>query len=113
MPNRRLLEHDPLTGTSTYHWYDDLTDTTTIETVEDVTPIIEQNKRVQNEFDAKATGLKANWWKIASIPNYLINKWMVEEKLDVFSQDPTERKRLMRKLRDPEFKFLRTGGGKI
>lgn len=49
--------------------------------------------------------------RVASIPAAVQLKWMVEEGLD--AQNPEHADRLMRKLNDPDWAYLRTGGGNL
>ena len=107
---KRLLDRDPYTGISTYHDYDELTDETTIATVADVEPILEENKVVQNTPGA-FRGQTNEFWRVASIPNALIHKWLVEEGIDVFDKDHWPAVR--RKLNSNEYRHLRTGGGRV
>jgi len=48
----------------------------------------------------------------AEIPNGVIELW-AKEGLDVFSNDPAMQKRILRKLHDPEWKYLRTTVKKV
>ena len=48
---KRVLDFDPMTGLLEFHSYDPVTDTTVIESVQDVTPILERNKTLQRQDD--------------------------------------------------------------
>ena len=117
--SRRLLEYDPLTRTATYHHYDQVDGRTTVQTVQDAEPVIEANKAFQNAGVGGAMGLnplshggiKANWWHVARIPNTLIEKWMKEDGVNVMLKENW--RWLRRKLMDPEYRYLRTGTGKL
>ena len=87
--------------------YDESEDRMTIETVQDVSPYLEKNKA---EILAGTINKKAPMRKMASIPLVLIEKWLREEGLDVFNDD--HQKRLMRKLHDPDYAYLRTLEGR-
>jgi hypothetical protein len=75
---------------------------------------LEMNK---SEYNAvrhkgyKAALQKAKFWRAASIPNIIIEKWKKEEGLDIFNDEHWERIKV--KLNSEEFKFLRTSPGKI
>lgn len=87
--------------------YDEMTDSMAIETVQDVTPYLERNKQ------EKLLGIqdrKAPMRKIASIPLVLVEKWLREDGIDVFNPDHNQK--LMRKLHDPEYAYLRTLDGR-
>jgi hypothetical protein len=76
--------------------------------VQDVEPIIENNKRLQSMGQSR----KSDFRHIASIPNIFLERWLNEEyargntSIRLFSEDMD--KLVARKLRDPEWKFLRT-----
>ena len=116
---KRLIEHDPLTKTSIYHSYDDLTKETVIEEIQDVSHFLEVNKNTQNhdvggggglnEYSRK--GIKKSWWHVASIPNSVIMKWKRDFGVDVFNKDHT--KAIKKLLNDPEWRYLRTGTGRV
>jgi hypothetical protein len=75
-------------------------------TWQDCEPIIEQNKALQNEQQC------GDFRHIASIPNVILLQWLHEEwrrgntSLRLLSQDFD--KLIARKLRDPDWKWLRT-----
>ena len=68
----------------------------------DVEPILERNKALQNEGHRGGF-----WWRAASIPNVVIEKWLREDGIDVFNKDhwPAVRRRL----NSSEYRWLRTG----
>lgn len=76
-------------------------------TIQDVEPILERNKEL------RSMPQKSDWGRhVASIPNVIITKWLNEEwergntQLRPFSKEFDELVTL--KLRDPDWKFLRT-----
>jgi hypothetical protein len=76
-------------------------------TLQDVEPILEQNKQLRSEKQ------NCDWGRhIASIPNVIMVKWANEEyargntTLRMFSKEFDEL--VERKLKDPEWKYLRT-----
>lgn len=76
------------------------------ETMQDVEPILEQNKML------RATPQKSDWGRhIASIPNVIVTKWLNEEwargntNLRPFTKEFDELVTL--KLQDPDWKYLR------
>jgi hypothetical protein len=109
--NKRLLEFDPFSRISTFHEYDHETKVTTLTTTCDVAPILEQNKREYNDVDQKKIGLKAEMLKVASIPMAVIEKWRIEDGIDVFNKNHAGA--VERKLNDPEWRFLRTAPGRV
>lgn len=111
MTVKRLLDYDSLAGIATYHHYDDATDTTGIERVQDVGSFIEHNKRLQNNPNYKQNGMKKEFLHVAHIPNIIIEKWLKEEGINVFKKQ--DRERVRKKLNDPDWKYLRTTPGKV
>lgn len=103
--SERLFSHDPEAGITEWFTYDPQTKTCTIRTVQDVTPILEVNKALQNHDD-RGWGVSRFFRRAASIPVTIIHKWKVEENIDVF--DPNDAKAVRKKLNDPDYRFLRT-----
>ena len=107
---RRLLDHDPATGIHEFHHYDAAADRTVIETVQDVAPVLESNKALQNEDDhgwSRSRELR----RAATIPDIIILKWRSEEGIDVF--DPNHWPAVKRKLNSGEYRWLRTAPGSL
>ena len=77
--------------------------------VQDVEDIIERNKKLQNEPQSR----KSDFRHIASIPNIFLEKWLQEEfergntSIKIFG--PEMDALVARKLKDPDWKWLRTG----
>lgn len=74
--------------------------------VQDCEPIIEANKRMQNEKQTSDT-----WRLVARIPDVVIELWLIEEEkrghfVKYLSKEFDEL--LERKLADPDWKWLRT-----
>ena len=112
---KRLIDFDPFTGVKIWHDYDPVTDETTIATEQECAPILEANKAIQGVDDYSKKGIQNEWWHVASIPLGLIEKWKKEEGIDVFNSnhDPAMWRRVKRKLMDPEYRYLRTGVGRL
>lgn len=69
--------------------------------------IIEENKRAETHKVSK------DLWHVGHIPASVGMKWLVEEGIDMWSQDPDMRRRVMRKLMDSDYRHLVPGMGKI
>lgn len=69
--------------------------------------VIEENKRAETHKVDK------DMWHVGHIPASVGMKWLVEEGLDMWSQDPDMRRRLMRKLMDSDYRFLVPGQARI
>jgi hypothetical protein len=106
----RLLWTDDLTGDKAYHHYDN--DISYIETVYNVEPILQANKEAQKDRYGDKKGIKAGWWHAGSIPNGVIAKWKTEG-IDFFTKDPDHWKMIVKLLNSPDYRYLRTGSGKI
>jgi hypothetical protein len=78
--------------------------TFTFQRVQDVESILENNKRLQSEQQ------KSDWGRhIASIPNVFLEKWINEDGVNYLALPKDEFARLIkRKLRDPDYAWLRT-----
>lgn len=105
--SRRLIDHDPETGIKTYHHYDDATDKAAIETVQDVTPIIEINKAQQKEGFEKRSEL----WHAATIPAVVQLEWMTKYGVDLYNKDHFPA--VKRLLNSSEYSHLRRNEFKI
>jgi hypothetical protein len=78
--------------------------TFTIQRRDDVEPTIERNKKLQSEPQKSES-----FHHIASIPAIVIEKWMAESGVPLLSMPSYEFQRFIRKkLRDPEWAFLKT-----
>lgn len=75
---------------------------------QDVEAIIENNKRLQNESQDR----KQPWRHVASIPNIFIEQWLREEwergNHGLKWSSPEFDALVERKLKDPDWKWLRT-----
>lgn len=68
----------------------------------------EQNAIPQKQF--KSALRKKNMWKVASIPNIVIEQWK-KEGIDLFKDEDWPK--VQAKLNDPEYKWLRTSPGRV
>ncbi len=107
---RRVLDFDPMTGLLEFHSYDPATDTTVIESVQDVAPILERNKALQGHDDGGWSPSR-DLRRAAAIPDIIILKWRRDEGIDVFNRDHWPA--VKRKLNSSEYRYLRTAPGRI
>jgi len=82
--------------------------TTTFEVVQDVQPILEWNKVLRSQRQ------KSDWGRhVASVPNVIVNRWLMEEwqrgNVTMKLGDAEFMQMVQRKLRDPDWAYLRTG----
>jgi len=84
----------------------------TIDTIEDVAPILEANKRQLNDFGKLMPGKMGTMHHTARIPPTIFERWLQETGLSYkdFSKD---RRLLAKYLNDPDNKFLRTSPTRI
>jgi hypothetical protein len=98
---KRLLEYDPNTGLKTFHDYDETEDKTIVSYEQDVEPILERNKRLQNE----ASGSMGDLCHVASIPSSIQLKWLVEHGVDITDRDHMPG--VKRLLNSNEYRYLK------
>jgi hypothetical protein len=103
-----LVDFDPNTGLET--WVEVADGKLNVGTRQDVTPVLERNKILQNDDEYKKQGIKAGFYHAASIPMEVVNKWMAEG-INIFDKNATAA--IKRKLNDPEYAYLRTGLGRV
>jgi hypothetical protein len=99
-----LLDFDPISGESVSFQWNDEAGTFTVGHHQDVSPVLEANKRRVIESDAHQE-IKAGWLKYASVPNVLIMKWKNELGVDFF--DENHWPAVMRLINSPEYRFLK------
>ncbi len=104
MSSPRLLDYDPLTGIKT-EFIDGEGETFHIRQSQDVQPFIDANKR------AHATGKEywrsgGDWRHEATIPLTVQMIWL--EKYGIQVWNPEHQKDVVKRLNDPEWKYLKT-----
>lgn len=101
---KRLLTSDPLTGISTW-FHKDSDKGFKLETTQDVSAIIDQNRALQNEAVAK--GQSGEMWHAATVPMVILQKWATDAGLAM--NDKAFGEVVKKKLNDPDNRFMRTG----
>jgi hypothetical protein len=104
---KRILTSDQITGTVTYFHRDPVTGQIGIETQQDVTQIVEQNKALQNETFSKSSDM----WPVATIPLCILHQWALDAGLPMNSKEFGEV--IKKKLNDPDNRAFRTGVFKL
>jgi hypothetical protein len=102
----RLLSHDPITGLTEWHSYDELTDTTIIRTEGDSEPYLDMNKKMANDTDFTKKGIKDEFWLYASIPPAVQVQWLIEKGVDVYNKH--HGKEISKLLEHPDYRYLKT-----
>lgn len=92
--------------------WDPTTEKLIIRTSQDVQPILDANAELVNLGGDGFFGPERNWRRIASIPEVVIAKWLMEEGLNIARKEDWDYI-VKKKLRDPEFSRFRTSPGKI
>jgi hypothetical protein len=65
---RRILDHDPLTGVTTYFDYDDVSGKVSITDVQEVNAILDSVTALRNDENYSSNGIKNDQWHYARIP---------------------------------------------
>ena len=105
--SKRFVDYDPVSGISTFTEYDSGTDSINLTyEYDDVSTNLDLCKALANDEDYTKKGIKNGWWHYAHIPNSIINKWLIEEGINVF--DRNDQKKVHQKLNSPEYMYLRT-----
>lgn len=103
---KRILDFDPVSGITQYTEYHADTDTLVLASEQDCTALLDRNKALANDSDRTRKGIKEDWWHYATIPNVIIEKWLIEDGISVFKKEHA--KRVFQKLNSPEYKYLKT-----
>ena len=76
---------------------------------QDVTAILEANKRAREQAEGRRMG---DMVRVATIPDVVAVEWM-QEGINVMSPNREDLARMKKKLNSPEYAYLRTGGGRL
>lgn len=93
----------------TWHSHDQLTDETIISYTADSTPVLERNKKMQNDDEYTKQGMKDEFWHYASIPVMVQMDWLINHGVDIYNKDHGPR--ISKLLNDPEYRYLKTTTG--
>lgn len=102
---RKVLDVDVEAQTKTVVHYDETTDQTHIQTIQNVEPYLKKNRRLQEHTEYKEAGKKQGFMHIATIPNNVIVQLKNEHGVDVWNKDDLPK--LERLLNTREFAYLR------
>lgn len=107
--SKEFFDYDPLTGATEYFDFDDTNGRATIETVQDVEPLLERALMSRNN-GLRDGGIKENWFHYAEIPLVYLLKL---RKMGISWDDPKEINRAINTY-FPELKMTtKKEGGKI
>lgn len=104
MIEKRFFSKDDDQGITRYFHYDEDTDKATIQTQQDVTAIIEENKQEYAQVDERARW--GEWTRVASIPMSIYFQLKAEGKLD-------DEAYMKKWINDPNNKYFRTRSGEV
>jgi len=76
---------------------------------QDVTGVLEANKRAREQAEGRRMG---DLVRVATIPDVVAVQWM-QEGINVMSPNKEDLARMKKKLNAPEWAYLRTGGGRL
>ena len=106
---KRLLDYDPVSGQA--EWFEFNGDTFTVATTQDVSPILERNKTAALDTGAKSKGIKECWWKVATVPNLVIERWLREHNVNFYKKEDWPK--VQKLLNDPDYRYLRSSLGRL
>ena len=102
MSKKSVIGYSPYRRTDLH--VDETDDTFTINTVQDVEPIVEANKRKFNDYgDKLSAGKRGEWHHAASVPFNIWEQWMK----DTNGAIEKDSKLLARYLNDPDNKYFK------
>ena len=108
--DKRLLDYDPLTGISTYHYYDEATDETTLQEVADLEPLHKFRHELRKDEDATKQGIKNGQWLYAQIHPVEQTMFLRKYGFNVFA--PGRAKEVLKIINtDPDFQRCKTTTG--
>jgi hypothetical protein len=93
-----------------YTWEDQGDGNYLVHGTQDLTGILDRNRAMANHNDGYTPTRELR--RVAHIPAIIRNKWLAEEGWDAYRPDLYGDK-LMRKLNDPDWQYLRTAEGQI
>ncbi len=113
MTQRFSLGLDAWGSTESFVHFDDSEDRIVIQNSTDVEPQIEANKTAATNWDGFSCTRESR--EIADIPVAVIHQWLIEDGIDVFAfnRDPSVRRKVLRRLRDPDYRHLRSSSGQV
>lgn len=100
----RHLDYDAFSGMETLFHYDEMTDTTVIETRQDVDAQLDACKALHN-LRAERGGKMRDWEHYAHIPDIVALKWFAEKGIKAW--DKSYEKDVFKLLNDPEYSYLK------
>jgi hypothetical protein len=100
-------EWNPYTGAMETWYWDEATESFVVRNRWDLGDILANNKRKANASVDQRFG-NDMMHHVAEIPMGIIAKFRKDYNIDIFSSDPDQQKALMKKLDDPDYRYLKT-----
>jgi|TARA_R110000744_G_scaffold5856_3_gene20647 GTP-sensing pleiotropic transcriptional regulator CodY len=91
--------------------YDHSTDDVILESMQDIAPLLELNKKELNNDSMYGPTLNNGMRKVASIPLVIIEKWKRELGIDIYNKNDWPK--IKQLLNDSDNRFLRTHEGNL
>ena len=101
---KRLLDYDRDTQVQTWFEHDELTDVSTIHTVQDVEPFLEVAKTLRNDEDYTKKGMKKSFVHFAILPIMIQQKMIVEDGIDPLRKEHQQAAYRLIEAKYPAFK---------
>lgn len=102
-------DFDLSTGMRETFYYDDDTGRVTVDKSQNVTGVIDQNRREFNQHRHKS-GFEDGLYHCARIPLATIERWRIEGRIDWFNSTDNERRKV---LNSPDCAAFRTRPGRV
>lgn len=84
-----FFDYDPVTGIRETFDYDPMNDVMSINTSEDVSPLLDRLKAMRNDEDYSRQGMKADLWHYATIPA-TVEMAMRAKGIDIYDKNATK-----------------------
>ncbi len=85
---------------------DHATNKLTLTHEQDVSVILDANKRAAADDDKTKRGWKNDWWKYASVPAIVEIEWL--QKFGVDLGNPEHKRKVFQLLNHPDYQYLKT-----
>ena len=119
MSKQKLLDYDEATGRTEVYHYDAIDNECIIETVQDIEPILIQNRAEYNSFDENARfgsplrQSQETFHRVGRIPNVILEQMPPEMRQGIMSGKGRRGKAWKRWLNDPDNRMFRTRPGTV
>lgn len=92
---KRIFDHDPVQGLTTWFEHDPVTDQVTLSYQQDVSGFLDVLKQKRNNDEATRRGIKKGMWHYATLPATAIIE-LKAKGIDIF--DPSHTKAMLREI---------------